>query len=167
MKVNSTRVLAISASRLWDGVTSNGHLSLSHPYVQHHRHEERMCLGAKDIIIYVNGLTFERTFIAWDEGVGYDLRIGRPQGKSRSLVEWRIQSLGPNESSLSITVYPDFLKAWPLWLRWVVFRIKANQPLKNYLEAVTCGIKHWLETDTPVRRSDHPNHPWFGDTQTL
>lgn len=44
---------------------------------------------------------------------------------------------------------------------------KANKPLQNYLEAVTCGIKHWLETDTPVHRSDFPNHPWFGDTQTL
>ena len=42
-----------------------------------------------------------------------------------------------------------------------------NYALQNYLKAVTCGIKHWLETDTPVHRSDFPNHPWFGDTQTL
>jgi hypothetical protein len=166
MKVNSTQVMKISASQLWDGITGNGHLELSHPYVQHHRHEKSMCLGAKDIIIYVNGLTFERKFIAWEKGIGYDLRIGRPQGKSRSLVEWRIQSLGPTESSLSITVYPDFLKMWPRWLRWIIFRIKARKPLKTYLDAVTSGIKHWLETGTPVRRSDFPNHPWFGDTQT-
>ena len=167
MKVNSPRVLEVSAPRLWEGITGNGHLEVSHPYVHHHLHEEKMCLGAKDTIIYANGLTFEREFIAWEKGVGYDLRIGRPQGKSRSLVEWRIQSLGPDKSSLSITVHPDFLKKWPLWLRWIVFRIKANKPLQNYLEAVTCGIKHWLETDTPVHRSDFPNHPWFGDTQTL
>ena len=167
MRVNSTRKMKISASRLWEGITSNGHLAVSHPYVQHHRHEEGMCLGAKDIIVYLNGLTFERKFIAWEEEVGYSLRIGRPQGKSRSLVVWRIQSLGPNESSLSITVYPDFLRTWPLWLRWVVFRIKANKPLKNYLEAVTFGIKHWLETGTAVRRSEFPNHTWFGETETF
>ena len=165
MKVNSTRVMAVPASKLWQGVTSEGHLALAHPYVDQHLHGGPMGLGEKDRIVYLNGLTFERQFTAWEEGLGYDLRIGRPNGKSRSLIEWRINSIDSHQSSLSITVHPDLLRRWPSWLRWVAFRIRVKPQLQIYLDAVTGGIAYWLETGAPVRRSDHPNHPWFGDVK--
>ena len=165
MKVNSTRIMAVPASKLWQGVTSEGHLALAHPYVDQHLHGGPMGLGEKDRIVYLNGLTFERQFTAWEEGLGYDLRIGRPNGKSRSLVEWRINSIDSHQSSLSITVHPDLLRRWPSWLRWIAFRIRVKPQLQSYLDAVTGGIAYWLETGAPVRRSDHPNHPWFGDVK--
>ena len=165
MKVNSTRIMAVPASKLWQGVTSEGHLALAHPYVDQHLHGGSMGIGEKDRIVYLNGLTFERQFTAWEEGLGYDLRIGRPNGKSRSLVEWRINSIDSHQSSLSITVHPDLLRRWPSWLRWVAFRIRVKPQLQSYLDAVTGGIAYWLETGAPVRRSDHPNHPWFGDVK--
>ena len=157
--------MAVPAPKLWQGVTSEGHLAVAHPYVDQHLHSEPMGLEAKDRIVYLNGLTFDREFTAWEEGLSYDLRIGRPNGKSRSLVEWRINSINPHQSSLSITVYPDLLKRWPSWLRWVAFRIRVKPQLQIYLDAVTGGIAYWLETGAPVRRSDHPNHPWFGDVK--
>ncbi len=48
---------------------------------------------------------------------------------------------------------------------WVAFQWKVKPPLKAYLDAVTGGIAHWLETGTAVRRTDHPDHPWFGITR--
>ncbi len=159
--------MAVPAPKLWQGVTSEGHLATAHPYVDQHLHSEPMGLGAKDRIVYLNGLTFDREFTAWEKGVGYDLYIGRPNGRARSLVEWRINSIDSRHSSLSITVHPDLLKRWPSWLRWVAFRMRVKPQLKCYLDAVTGGIAHWLETGVPVIRSDHPNHPWFGDTQRL
>ena len=165
MRVNSTKVINVPASTVWEGVTANGHLAVAHPYVEAHTHEGPMGLGAKDRIVYLNGLTFDRHFTAWREGEGYTLLIGRPEGRSRSRVEWHIEPLGPTQSSLSITVHPDLLHRMPGWLRGVAFQWKVKPPLKAYLDAVTGGIAHWLETGTPVRRTDHPDHPWFGTTR--
>ena len=81
------------------------------------------------------------------------------------MVEWRINSIDPHHSSLSITVYPDLLKRWPSWLRWVAFKLRVKPRLQCYLDAVAAGIAHWLETGASVTRADHPSHPWFGDTQ--
>ena len=164
MRVNSTKVINVPASTVWEGVTEKGHLAVAHPYVESHTHDGPMQRGATDRIVYLNGLTFDRHFTDWREGEGYTLLIGRPQGRSRSRVEWHIESLGPTQSSLSITVHPDLLQRMPGWLRWVAFHWKVKPPLKAYLDAVTGGMAHWLETGTPVRRSDHPDHPWFGDT---
>jgi len=164
MRVNSTKVINVPASTVWEGVTEEGHLAVAHPYVESHTHDGPMQRGATDRIVYLNGLTFDRHFTDWREGEGYTLLIGRPQGRSRSRVEWHIESLGPTQSSLSITVHPDLLQRMPGWLRWVAFRWKVKPPLKAYLDAVTGGMAHWLETGTPVHRSDHPDHPWFGDT---
>lgn len=164
MRVNSTKVINVPASTVWEGVTEEGHLAVAHPYVESHTHDGPMQRGATDRIVYLNGLTFDRHFTDWREGEGYTLLIGRPQGRSRSRVEWHIESLGPTQSSLSITVHPDLLQRMPGWLRWVAFHWKVKPPLKAYLDAVTGGMAHWLETGTPVRRSDHPDHPWFGDT---
>ena len=165
MKVNSTEIIQVPAAKLWEGVTAEGHLAVAHPYVEVHTHDGPMGSGAKDRIVYLNGLTFDRQFTDWREGEGYTLLIGRPQGRSRSRVEWHIESLGPTQSSLSITVYPDLLHRMPRWLRWAAFQWKVKPLLKAYLDAVTGGIAHWLETGTPVRREDHPDHPWFGHTR--
>ena len=127
-----------------------------------------MRLGGEDRIVYLNGMTFDRHFIAWQEGTGYDLLIGRPEeGSSRSRVEWRIKAFGPSLSSLSITVHPDILPHWwPRWMQWLAFQWKIQPLLQAYLDAVTSGIAHWIETGTPVRRADYPDHPWFGKTQS-
>jgi hypothetical protein len=164
MRVNSTKVINVPTSTVWEGVTEEGHLAVAHPYVESHTHDGPMQRGATDRIVYLNGLTFDRHFTDWREGEGYTLLIGRPQGRSRSRVEWHIESLGPTQSSLSITVHPDLLQRMPGWLRWVAFRWKVKPLLKAYLDAVTGGMAHWLETGTPVHRSDHPDHPWFGNT---
>ena len=165
MRVNSTKVINVPASTVWEGVTDEGHLAVAHPYVELHTHEGPMQRGARDRIVYLNGLTFDRHFTDWREGEGYTLLIGRPQGRSRSRVEWHIESLGPTQSSLSITIHPDLLHRMPGWLRWVAFQWKVKPQLKAYLNAVTGGLAHWLETGTPVRRSNHPDHPWFGNTR--
>jgi len=165
MKVNSTEIIPVSAAKLWEGVTAEGHLAVAPPYGEAHTHDGPMGLGAKDRIVYLNGLTFDRHFTAWREGEGYTLLIGRPEGRSRSRVEWHIESIGPDQSTLSITVYPDLLHRMPRWLRWVAFQWKVRPLLKAYLEAVTGGIAHWLQTGTPVCRTDHPDHPWFGNTR--
>ena len=166
MKVNSTEIIQVPAAKLWEGVTAEGHLAVAHPYVEVHTHDGPMGSGAKDRIVYLNGLTFDRQFTDWREGEGYTLLIGRPQGRSRSRVEWHIESLGPTQSSLSITVYPDLLHRMPSWLRWVAFQWKVKPLLQAYLDAVTGGIAHWLETGTSVRREDHADHPWFGNTRS-
>ena len=123
MKVNSTEIIQVPAAKLWEGVTAEGHLAVAHPYVEVHTHDGPMGPGAKDRIVYLNGLTFDRHFTDWREGEGYTLLIGRPQGRSRSRVEWHIESLGPTQSSLSITVHPDLLNRMPRWLRLSLIHI--------------------------------------------
>jgi len=107
--------IAASAERVWEAISSPGNLESCHPFCASNPVKEWPGEGARDEVHYLSGWIFERRFCRWIDGVGYDLEIGRHEGRS-SLVSWRILSLDSQQCNLRIAVYPHALQKVPVVL---------------------------------------------------
>ena len=61
---------------------------------------------------YLNGLKYIRKFTKWIPFKGYELKIGKKDGK-QSYVVWEIKEMDNTTCTLSITVYPHLLSKYP------------------------------------------------------
>jgi len=109
---------------------------------------------------YLSGWVFERRFVRWYDGTGYDLEIGRPGGGT-SFVSWRIVPVDQHKCVLRITVYPAVLRSWPTALRWIPYLLRVRPMLKKYLESVVKGFEWYVARGEPVPRNQFGRHPWF------
>lgn len=109
-------------------------------------------VGARDAIYYYSGLTYYREFDAWEEGAGYDLRIGR-KGNLSNTVFWRVLPSGDNESTLTITVRALNVSGWRKLAYWLPFLLFYRPLLAAYLNSVVSGFKHHISTGEPVSRN--------------
>ena len=97
--VNKSRSISItqkidsSAFELWKIISKPGNLNLTHPYCKKNDIIKWNKKGSKDVLIYLNGLTYFREFTDWDNQKGYSLLIGKKRGpksktSQQSLVSW-------------------------------------------------------------------------------
>ena len=87
-RVSSNIELKIQVEDIWKTISSHGNLNFYHPFC----HTNKVIEGdknsiKKDILIYLNGVIYEREFFYWDEMNGYELMIGKKNGK-KSKVVW-------------------------------------------------------------------------------
>ena len=92
-KVSRKLFLKQSVADVWQVISSKEALELFHPF----------CLKNKviswgdvkaDELVYLNGLTFIREFTTWNPNQGFELTIGKRNGK-KSKVRWEITSPKP------------------------------------------------------------------------
>ena len=157
--VTSSKRIAVSARALWTAITSEHHLEACHPYILRHT-KNTSKHGLSDEITYLNGVTFTRESTAWLDGVGYDLRVGIADGLKNE-VSWRIEPLDPVSCNLSISVTPLAIEKLPKPFRGLALRLFVRRKVFHYLEAVTRGIKIWVETGKSVDQAAFQRHPWF------
>lgn len=103
---------------------------------------------------------YERHFVAWHEGVGYDLEIGRPGG-GPSRVLWRITSIDEGSASLRITVYPYALQHLPVLVRRAPHLFWLLPLLGRYLDSVVRGFEWYITRQEAVPRDAFGARPWF------
>lgn len=150
----------LSKDQLWQLISRGGNLNECHPF----------CL-ANDVInwdenshvdklVYLNGLTYIRRFLNWNEGEGYDLLIGKEEGP-QSYVNWEISQIDENKSSLTITVYPYLLTSMNKILSFLPFVLYIRPKLKNYLKSVLNGFLYFSDNGKPVPRNHWGKHSWF------
>lgn len=159
-----TRPIAASASKLWDAISMPGNLEACHPFCAANPVSAWPGRDSRDEVHYLNGRVFQRRFRRWIDGVGYDLEIGRPGGRS-SFVSWRITSIDSASSTLTITVYPYLLQRLTVAVRWLPHRLWVEPRLRSYLESVTCGFEFYARRGEPVPRNHFGGHPWFSEPQ--
>jgi hypothetical protein len=152
--------IAASAEKVWETISTPGNLELCHPFCDRNPVEAWPGADSRDSIEYLSGLTFERQFTRWIEGVGYDLQIGRNAGES-SFVSWRITPVDDLNCTLGITVYPHVLQRVPLAIRWIPHRIRVGPLLKSYLSSVVRGFEWYVIQGVPVPHNHFGTHPWF------
>ena len=157
--VTSSIHIKVSASELWIAITSEHHLEACHPYIRRHT-KNTAKNGLSDEIIYLNGVIYTRESTVWLDGVGYDLKVGVASGLKNE-VTWRIEPLDPASCMLSITVNPLAIEKLPKALRGLALRLFVRRRVGNYLDAVTRGIKIWVETGKSVDKTAFRRHPWF------
>jgi hypothetical protein len=144
---------------LWSLITKPGNLNLFHPFCKSNEVTKWVGVGSKDVLTYLNGMTFFRDFIDWENKKGYTLLIGRKNGQ-KSKVEWKINSLD-NEIFLSITVYPHLLNSFPRFITYLPYSLLIKPKLKKYLNSVISGINWYLVNKRPVPKNHFGKHAWF------
>lgn len=158
--VSVTQLIAASSEEVWKTISTSGNLEPCHPFCAKNPVEVWPGEKSRDEIHYLSGWVFERRFRRWIEGIGYDLEIGRPGGRS-SFVSWRISAAGAQQCSLTITVYPHVLQAVPVALRWAPHFLRLRPMLKTYLSSVTKGVEWYVTRGERVPRNQFGEHRWF------
>jgi len=141
-------------------ISGPGNLNSCHPFC---RSNEAITWGEEghsDELVYLNGMRYIRDFHVWSPGRGYELLIGE-EGGPKSLVKWRLESLGTDECSLNITVFPYLLAGWPKPLSYLPFTLLIKPRLSSYLDSVLSGFSHFLDSGEDVPRNHFGEHPWF------
>lgn len=158
--VRVTIPIAAPVGEVWSAISRPGSLELCHPFCATNPVLAWPGIGSRDEVHYYNGLVYERRFVGWWDGVGYDLEIGEP-GRRMSAVRWRIEPADRRTSTLAITVYPWLLRGIPVPIRWLPHRAYLKPLLQRYLSAVVRGFDWYVTTGTPVTRNQFGPHPWF------
>ena len=145
---------------IWKAISSHGNLNFFHPFC--HKNiviEVDKSLIKKDILVYLNGLVYEREFYKWDKMNGYELMIGKKNGK-KSKVQWKI-SKTKNHNSLIINVFPYKTDKINSLLYPFVFYFYIKPKIKSYLKSVLRGLEFYLNNNQKVVNNQFGMHSWF------
>ena len=154
----STTVHA-SAREVWQLISTPGNLEKFHPYCAKNPVKHWQEHNSKDEVHYYSGLIHEREFCKWIDGVGYDLVIGKRNGE-KSKVSWRLEEICESECMISIEVRSAFLLRYFKVLRFFIHVFWLRPRLRQYLRAVTKGIKLRIESGQDVAKNQFGAHPW-------
>ena len=155
-----TQKIAAPSDAVWAAISRPGNLELCHPFCAKNPVAVWPGADSRDEIHYLSGWVYERRFMRWIEGVGYDLEIGG-HDEPASLVSWRIESIDQRNSTLTITVYPHLLQNTPAPLRWFPYAVYLRPMLRRYLSSVIRGFEWYVTRHQPVAHDQFGTHPWF------
>lgn len=158
--VASERMIAAPAQKVWEAISAPGNLEKAHPYCASNPVQVWPGPDSQDKVHYLSGWEYERRFVHWYDGTGYDLEIGR-RGGGKSFVSWRITPVDENSSVLRISVYPHVLQNWPAVVRWIPHLLRIRPMLKKYLESVVRGFEWYVVRGESVPRNQFGRHSWF------
>jgi hypothetical protein len=145
---------------VWNVISTPGNLETCHPFCARNPVDTWPGEGSRDEIHYLSGWIYERKFLQWIEGVGYDLEIGRAGG-GKSFVSWRIIPSDYQSCSLRIAVYPHILQNRSIVIRWLPHFLYIGPWLRRYLSSVTRGFEWYITRGEAVPRNQFGGHPWF------
>ena len=118
--------------------------------------------GSIDYVNYYNGIKFQRVFSDWIEGQGYELFIGRENGR-KSKVIWRINKADKSSSELEITIYPHDIEKYPKTIKQFLYIFYVKPMLRKYLTSVLRGFQAYIIEGKPVRKNQFGKHKWFSN----
>lgn len=162
--------VAASTDDLWNAISEAGNLVNIHPFCE--RNDVVRWDGARsfDHVHYYSGVHYQREFLDWFDGVGYDLVLGPPEART-ALVRWRIaESPGSSDSAdspgceFSIKVVALLRDDVPVAQRDRYADKMIRGALPPYLDSVVRGAAHFAETGTPVQRNQFGTHPIYSPT---
>ena len=104
-----SQVIQAASDSVWQAISQPGHFKQCHPFCRETVVLQWPGVGAKDTLTYYSGVHYQRDFVTWIEGVGYDIEVGPPPDKTARVL-WRIKALSEQRSELMIGVLP-YLKS--------------------------------------------------------
>jgi len=159
--VSVSRKIKASPQKIWSIITNPGNLEDCHPFCKKNPVYEWPGAGSRDAIYYYSGWVMHREFTNWIDGKGYDLLIGREDGR-KSYVSWQITDEG-KEARLSISICPHSLQNVPIIIRWIPHLAVIQPALHRYLESVLKGFEWFITTGNSVRKNQFGSHKWFSN----
>ena len=158
-EINRTVLINSHISKVWDIISSEGHLEKFHPFCKKNQIKVWDNDSHADSIEYYNNRILYRNFYNWFEGKGFDLTISDLEGND-SLVFWRLLESDKN-TLLSITIKPYIYNKGSKLKNFIPYFAFIRPKLANYLYSVLMGLKHYSETDQTVVRDQFGRHSWF------
>ena len=158
--VQSKIQINFAVDKVWNLISKPGSLNEVHPFCKENKPllwEDNA--NKKDVLVYLNGLEYHREFLKWEEQKGYELMIGKKEGK-KSRVIWELKAIG-EKSFLKITVFPYRSKKIPRPLYFLAHLFFVRPKLKSYLSSVLNGINWSLTHGKAVPRNHFGVHSWF------
>lgn len=159
--IGSVGVAAPSAD-VWAAISPSGNLTNIHPFCE--RNEVKVWDGARsrDHVYYYSGVHYQREFLDWFDGIGYDLVLGPPDART-AVVRWRIRAQDgkPDHSDFSIKVVALLRDDVPPTEREHYAEHMIRRPLPSYLDSVVRGTGYYAETGTPVTKNQFGPHPIY------
>ena len=89
LSIKREKKLDHSVEDVWNLISTPSYLELVHPFCKSNTTESWFGVGSKDTLVYLNDLTYYRTFVEWKPMVGYSIKIGNKNAKE-SDVKWQI-----------------------------------------------------------------------------
>ena len=157
--ITVSREIEASQDELWNFISSPEYLNYCHPFCKKNTIIKWEKDKHSDILVYLNGLTYIRKFVEWNEKDGYSLLIGE-ENKEQSKVVWKINSQ-ENQTYLKISVYPYFLRDYPKFISFIPYKFFIKPKLTSYLKSVLDGINFYMVNKIPVQRNMNGRHTWF------
>ena len=158
LPVSNSIDLDFDSHTVWKIISKPGSLNDVHPFCKSNTVVNWEKDKHEDKLEYLNGVILNRTFYKWNEGKGYELNIGRENGR-KSKVIWKIT--GDKKSKLKITVYPHVFSNRSRIVYFIIHTLLIKPALRKYLSSVLRGHKWFLENKQPVPRNKFGKHKWF------
>ena len=152
--------LEISREKMWDLISSPGHLNQCHPFCHTNSVIKWSDGSYVDELIYLNGLRYIRHFHQWFPNKGYELLIGEESGP-QSYVVWELSSISSNQCNLQIKVYPYILANWSRILSYIPYNVYIKPRIEKYLISVLSGFEYYIDNKKDVPRNNFGKHSWF------
>ena len=157
-KVSRKLFLKQSVADVWQVISSKEALELFHPFCSKNK-----VISWGDVkvdeLVYLNGLTLIREFTTWNPNQGFELTIGKRNGK-KSKVRWEITSV-KSGCILSISIWPYKSSKIPTILYPLVNVFIIRPELKKYLGSVLKGLNFYLTHKIVVKKNQLGSHAWF------
>ena len=174
----ATVAVAAPPADVWAAISESGNLTNIHPFCERNEVERWDGARSRDHVYYYSGVHYQREFLDWFDGVGYDLALGPPEART-ALVRWRIadpvgpEHVGSTNSAaaaesprcdFSIKVVALLRDDVPTAARDCYAEKMIRRALPPYLDSVVRGTAHYAETGTPVSRNQFGTHPIYSPT---
>jgi len=157
--VTGVRIIQAPAAALWKIISTPGQLPKYHAYCQENKVYKWPGVDSRDGVLYYSGLYWERDFMYWREGIGFDLQIGPPQRKS-AWITWNIRALGEAQSEISLTSTP-FLESHLLETTKKIYMQTFRKSVEVYFDSLLRGMDHFVTTGQAVQARQFGAHSMF------
>ena len=155
--VRLARVIQAPAADVWMAISKGGQLNKYHPYCQENKVFKWPGVGSKDGVLYYSGLYFERDFMYWRDGEGYDLQIGPPPRKT-AWISWNVRPLGDAECELCLTVTPILESHLFEATKKAYVQTYFGKSIEVYLDSLLQGTEYFVMTGKEVRPAQYGTH---------
>lgn len=157
--------IAASIQEVWGAISKAGNLTSYHPFCKANPVHKWPNVGSCDEVVYYSGLIYQRDFIKWLEGVGYDLEIGPNPPSKSAKVSWRLAEKEENLTELSIAVTPYLKIGVPEAKRMAYLKNVFGDVIASYLESVVKGVDAFVTTGVDVEENQFGSHPMYSRAQ--
>ncbi len=148
--VRLARTIQAPAADVWKVISKPGELNKYHPYCRENIPVYKWpSVGSRDGVSYYSGLYFERDFIYWREGAGYDLQISPSPKDGVDLLEFA--TAWGTQSELSLTVTPILESYLVETTKKSYMQTYFGKSIEVYLDSLLRGVEQFVTTGQEVK----------------